>query len=294
MDWNYTKIFLAVYRTGSATKAALMLGMSESTLFRHLSNYERKTGQLFIRHSRLSYTLTKLGESILSSALEIESLYAKMEREIDKRDDLASAQVILTAPTSYSYFIVPLLINQLAQDHPEIRIDLKVSNHNLSLNAHQADIALRVTNTPPNNYIGRKVTSVGWSVFCSQNYEFESRPPRQLHELANYRIIGGSGELATIPAYEWIEKNCVENCVTTSDDFFALSHLVKCNQGIAILPDEFELHPLLKLFSVEEFLKNSLWVLKHRDVRQVKRVSLVEKCLIKILADKLRIEKHPR
>ena len=66
-----------------------------------------------------------------------------------------------------------------------------------------------------------------------------------------------------------------------------MSHLAKNNQGIAILPDEFILHPLRRLFSISEFSENNLWVLKHRDVRQVKRVSIVEKLLIKTISEKL-------
>ena len=287
MDWNFAKVYLAIIRSGSAAKAAPLLGMSESTLFRHLSAYEKEMGQLFIRSSRTSYTPTTLGKSILGAAIEIETLYEKVGREVRKRDDLESAQVTLTAPTSYSYFLVPLMTQSLAREHAEIRVNLRVTNDNLSLNSHQADIALRITDAPPNNYIGRKVASVGWSAFCGLDYDVSSRPPRQLKELSKFRVIGGSGELKAIPAYAWLEKHCAQTCVTSTDDFVAMSHLAKSNQGIAILPDEFILHPLRKLFSISDFSQNSLWILKHRDVRQIKRVGLVEKLLIKTLSENL-------
>ncbi|MDO3381617.1 LysR family transcriptional regulator [Gilvimarinus algae] len=285
MDWNFIKVFLAIFRHGSAVKAAPQLGMSESTLFRHLSTYEQEMGQIFIRHSRTNYTLTKLGESILATALDIEGLYQKVSREVSKRDDLKSAQVTLTAPTSFSYFLMPRVINALAQREPDIRVNLRVTNDSLSLNTHQADIALRVTSKPPNNYIGRKVASIGWSAFCGPNHTFKEKPPQCLEDLLKTRVIGASGELLALPAYEWIEKNCADVCATFTDDFVAMSHLAESHQGIAILPDEFSLHPLRRLFPISAFSENSLWVLKHRDARQVKRVGIVEKLLVKTLTE---------
>lgn len=285
MDWNFAKVLLTVYRCGSVANAAPVLDMSESTLFRHLSAYEKEFGQLFFRNSRSSYTLTALGESLLNPAASVEALYGKISRELAKRDDLQSMQVNLTAPTSYSYYLIPLLTEALHREHPEIRINLKVTNSTLSLNAHEADIALRVSESPPSHYIGRKVANVGWSAFCGTPYDFKGKRPSSLQDLTEHRVIAGSGELNAMAAYKWVDQHCQEACMVATDDFVAMANMASRGKGIAILPDEFVLHPLKRLFPIKEFSVNSLWVLKHRDMRQIKRVRLVEKLLIKTVSE---------
>ena len=74
MDWNSLKVFLAIVRNGSLSKAALELKVNHSTIFRRLQSFEKELGgQLFDRIDN-RYLLTSFGHELLELAQNIENL----------------------------------------------------------------------------------------------------------------------------------------------------------------------------------------------------------------------------
>jgi DNA-binding transcriptional LysR family regulator len=72
-DWNDLKYFLAVARHRSTIAAGKVLGLSQSTVHRRLSELERRIGrQLVTRHST-GYRLTDFGEELRHHAEHVEA-----------------------------------------------------------------------------------------------------------------------------------------------------------------------------------------------------------------------------
>ena len=278
MDWNFVKVYLAIYKTGSIQEAANKLRMSESTLFRHLNNYEKNMGKFFIRKNG-SYDLTKLGLDLLPIAQQIESSFSKIDRQIYARDELGQQTVRITAPTSFSYGYFPKIIDELREHHPSIDIDLLVTNDTLCLNTRQADIAIRVTSSPPEHFIGKQVRKIEWGAYAGYGYLSKNGTPENIEELSKHRIIGGSGTLSKGKAFSWLDSKFRDNVLLRTDDLVAMFYLAEKNHGIALLPDEFNQGNLKRLFTVSEVGTNCLWVLTHTDLREVERVKLVSRYL---------------
>ena len=284
MDWNYAKVFLAVQRNESAQAAAVELKMSESTLFRQLNNLESELGKVFVRYGR-NYTLTELGQDLLPIALKAEGAFNEIDRKIYGRDESDEGKVLLTAPTSFSYTYLPSIIGDLKEKYPRIQVELLVSNHSLNLSARQADIAIRVTDSPPEHFIGREIQEIGWSAYAGHGYIEEYGMPASIDELEKHRIIGATGKLQSNPAFLWLDEHLSSSVFFRVDDFIAMSHLAQSNQGVAILPDEFGSSRLRRLFPFENCEPNKLWILIHSDMRGVKRVSVVMQHLYESLRE---------
>lgn len=284
MDWNFIKIYLAVYREQTISGAAKSLDMSESTLSRHLASSEKNLGKLFIRQNG-RYDLTNLGEEVLEYSLNVERNFDEIDKKILVRDELGSSSVRITAPTSFSYGYLPKILDDLKVMHPKINIELLVTNDTLNLNASQADIALRVTSSPPDNFIGKKVRDIKWGAFAGYGYLSKYGTPHSVEDLESHHLIGASGLLARNKAYIWLSTTFPGRTVLAADDLVAMFHLAEKNQGIAILPDEFDQGNMKRLFSIDAVASNNLWVLTHQDLRGVERVRVVARFLERALSE---------
>ena len=71
----------------------------------------------------------------------------------------------------------------------------------------QADIAVRATSSPPENLVGRQVSTFNWSVFGSQNYTDKFALPNDMQALITHSLIGATGALSRLPAFVWQDKH---------------------------------------------------------------------------------------
>ncbi|MCL3882221.1 LysR family transcriptional regulator [Marivita sp. GX14005] len=73
MTWENLKILLAVHREGSQSKAALFLGMDQSTVARRLSCLEAELGVILFVRTKSGLVLTDAGKIALRHAILIET-----------------------------------------------------------------------------------------------------------------------------------------------------------------------------------------------------------------------------
>ena len=72
LDWNDIKVFLALFRCRSIRAAADELGMSHSTVSRHLTDLETSLGAVLFTRSRDGMLATAMAEQIFEQAEKVE------------------------------------------------------------------------------------------------------------------------------------------------------------------------------------------------------------------------------
>lgn len=279
MDWNALKVFLAIAEKQNLADAAKSLSMSHSTIYRQLNCFEEQVGRLFERLNG-NYELTELGERMLTHGRSINYSFDNIERQVAGQDTQQKGVVRITAPSSFSYTDLPQHLAKFNQLYPEIQIELLVTQLELNMSNRQADIALRVTSTPPEHLVGREIRRIKWGVYAHSDYINEFGKPECLTELDNYKLIGATGVLRNHPAFIWQEKNHANNIGSRSDDLVAMACLANNAHGLAILPDDLKLPGLVRLFTFEAVKENQLWILTHPDLRKIERIKLVMAFLI--------------
>ena len=275
MNWDLFKVFLAVARYGSLSKAASELSVNHSTIFRRLNAFEEDiNGKLFER-TQNRYELTTLGLELLAHAQKIENSFNDIERHIVGRDIQPKGTVKITAPNNIAYRYLPQFIVNFNKMYPDIKIELLVSNQEFNMSNRQADIAVRATGSPPEHLIGRKVATIQWSFFASELYKKNYGSPKNIDELKRHRMIGATSMLSHLPAFVWLEKQFADQIITRSDDLTAMSYFAENGQGVACLPEDQARPELVRLFSVDNSKPSHLWLLTHPDLRNVTRIKLV-------------------
>jgi DNA-binding transcriptional LysR family regulator len=283
MNWNAIKLFLVVREKADLQQAARTLGLSHSTVFRQLKTLEQDIGARLFERVGGRYGLTEAGEALLLHAQAIAGSFDEISREVAGRDQKLSGVVRLTAPTSFSYTFLPEYLASFRQEHPEVQVELLVSNEEANLSHRQADIAVRVATAPPDHLVGRLVRSIKWGVYASTD---ATHVPRELDELVQFKLLGPAGKLRTHRAFEWVERHLATQIGSRCDDFVAMARCAEAGLGLAVMPDDLQSPGLQRLFTFAPAGENSLWMLTHPDLRQVQRI----KALMSHLAEAFRAD----
>lgn len=285
MDWNSLKVFIAITHHKTLIGAAVSLGMSHSTVYRRLNDFEAQVGRLFERLNG-SYELTELGDNMLIHAQRITNSFDDIERHIAGKDKQLKGIVKITAPSSFSYNYLPKHLSAFHQLYPNIQIELLVTNLELNMTNRHADIAIRVTAAPPEHLVGREVCRIKWGVYASKEYISSYGKPVSLKDFVNHRLIGAAGSLRSHRVFSWLDSNYAFNISQRTDDLVAMSRLAQSSLGVALLPDDLASNGIERIFTFEQERDNQLWILTHPDLRKVERIKVVMKFLAIALAEK--------
>lgn len=281
MNWNLLKVFLAVCETGSQVRAAERVGLSHATVFRQITALEEEMGTRLFERIKGRYVLTDAGQEMQAIGRGIESQFDAIDRRIAGRDTGTAGTVRLTAPASFAAGPLPRFLAEFRAAHPQIKVELLVSNAVLSMADRTADVALRVADAPPGELWGRRIRLIDWAIYGAPAYIEAHGMPRAIEDLAAHRVLSPAGTLAAHPAFAALQT-CDGHIA--SDDLPTMAALAAAGHGLALLPDDTARPDLVRCFTYSAAPPNSLWVLTHADLRGVTRVALLMGFLAKAFA----------
>ncbi|NIZ03676.1 LysR family transcriptional regulator [Thalassospira lucentensis] len=270
MDWNYMKSFLAIAETGSLEQASQKMRVSSTTVFRHIHALEKETGARLFDRVRGHYQLTEAGADMLQPARQIMNSFDAINHHISGRDISPSGLVRITAPTSFSYFLLPDCFARFRETYPDIQLELLASNQEFNMTQRYADIAIRIASHPPDHLVGREIRTISWAIYGTP----DDAATDDLDFLLQQDFIGACGTLRSHPVYQWFEKSHRGEIHQQCDDLIAMAHLARAGNGFACLPTDLAVPGLKRLTLLNDIAPNRLWVLTHPDLRQVERIKL--------------------
>ncbi len=128
MELRVLKYFLAVAQTGSITKAANVLHLTQPTLSRQLMDLELELGhKLFVR-GKHSISLTQEGLVLKARAQEIVELADKTYSEFKNDKNSVSGDVYIGGGESESIFHIAEIIREIQQEYPQIKFHMYSGN----------------------------------------------------------------------------------------------------------------------------------------------------------------------
>lgn len=269
--WDDLKTVLAIAEAGSLSGAARGLGVSHATVFRRLRAIEDRFGVKLFDRDAGGYTPTPAGEDIAQAAKRMESEVVGVERRVAGRDLLPSGSLrITTTDTLLSSLLTPILA-AFRSDYPEIRLEVSVSNAPLSLARREADVAVRATQSPPENLAGRRVGSIAQAVYGAAPAIADCSSP----DYGGAVWVGPDETQWYTRLDAWMKKRGFDaRCGYRVDSLQGMQSAVRQGIGVAVLPcyvgdpDEH----LVRLGDPIPELSTDLWLLTHPDLRRVVRV----------------------
>jgi DNA-binding transcriptional LysR family regulator len=175
--------------TRSYTQAARRLGISKASVSTRIAELERTAGVPLVRRTTRSVGLTQAGQQLVE---ETRAPFERIAQSFSAIRDLAGTPrglVRVTAPVALGrQHVAPTLAAFFAQ-HPEIRIELDLTDRFVNLAQEGFDIAIRHTQSPPETHVAWELCATRSVLVAGADYLRRHGRPRHPSELAAHACL---------------------------------------------------------------------------------------------------------
>lgn len=191
-DLEAWAIFATVVEQHSFSAAAETLGLSKATVSKAVSRLEAHLGtSLFHRTSR-RLALTEAGRALSDRAARILAEARAAEDSAQEGARLPSGRIKLAAPMSFGVANVAPLLTAFLADHPDIEIDLHLSDARVDIVAEGFDVALRIATLADSTLRARRLCGIASHIVAAPAYLASHGTPAHPADLARHRLLGYS------------------------------------------------------------------------------------------------------
>ena len=288
LAWNDFEIVLAIATAGSLSGASRALGVSHATVFRRLGDIEGRLGVTLFHRSRTGYQVTPAGEELAETAKIMDQAALAAERKVAGRDLEPSGEIWATTTDSLLMGLLAPLFTKFRHKYPGIVLDIAISNQLFNLTRREADVAIRPSNRPPENLIGRPLTTIGQAVYGHRSLGLTAG--EFIKTFVNQPWIGAGPRLQDKELDQWMDNNGLKSsCVYRVDTLVGILSAIRSGMGLAVLPCYLaDQDPdIVQLSDPIPELEYGLWFLMHPDLRGVVRIH----ALMDYLTDAIRAQK---
>ncbi|MGL1921119.1 MAG: LysR family transcriptional regulator [Hyphomicrobiales bacterium] len=282
MNWDNLKYFLAVAQTTSMRAAGKHLKVSHTTISRHIDDLENQLNVKLFERLPDGYRLTQSGSELLPIALQTDDNLLAFGRHVTGRDAALEGKLTVTFPEGMIVDLLMPYIFDFMENHPKIFVKVITSLQTLDLSRREADIAVRVTQNPPEHLIGRKLGTLHQAAYATPKYIETHSPLEDLDTTAKWI---GWGVPEQRPKWK---KGAVFPHLDTVGSFNNIDIQVeaaKRHLGIAYVPCvQGDVHAELVRLS-EPKPSFDIWLLSHADLRATARVRAFRQYIIQRIPD---------
>ena len=244
IDWDKLKTFHAAARTGSLTRAAEDLGISQSAVSRQIAALEEGMNlPLFHRHAR-GLTLTEEGQLLAKTAAEVNGLVARSLSAVQNVRELPEGTLRVSSPISLGSNWLTTVLPEFLSAYPDIEVQLILEDSEHDLMDFDVDCALRPWPSTQGDVIERRLGSITQSLYASPGYLAKHGAPETVEDLDDHRIVA-FGELTPgkLQSANWVleagrpDGAPARKPVMSVNNLHGIMRAAEAGIGLAGLPD---------------------------------------------------------
>lgn len=237
------RAFCAVIEFGTMSAAARQLGEAKGSISRRVSRLERRLGTALLARTPRAVTATEEGTAFYAKAREALSLLADAVEGARQSQAEPQGHLRVTAPIDFGMDVLPRLIVQFRALHPQISVELLLTDAALDLAANRIDLALRASAEalPDMGYRASNLVDFHVCLYAAPDYLATRGVPSLPAEIADHDLVvarelvgaailplthrrGRSGQVMARP-------------MIRTTDYASVHRIVVAGGGIGVIPD---------------------------------------------------------
>ena len=242
-DLNDMLYFSEVVDRGGFAAAGRALGIPKSKLSRRVAELEARLGVRLLQRTTRKLSLTEAGELFHRHSVAVREEAEAATEAVAMVQTEPRGTIRVTCPVTLAQSTIGMVIADFLAKHPQVRIEMQVSNRVVDLVEEGIDVALRVRPTLEDSgslVVKNLGITQGMLVGTPALLERVGRPASvddldKLPTLAmsasdgksTWKLLGPGGK-----QYDFLHRP-----IYTADDLLTLKYAVSQNAGISILPD---------------------------------------------------------
>jgi len=243
--WAHLHWLSVLAQQGSYTAAAARLGVSKAAMSQRIAELERAAKVSLVQRTTRSVRLTEAGQKLVD---DTHAAFEQIEHSFAQVRDLAdqpSGLIRVTAPVALARQQLMPLLTEFLRSHPQVRVELDLSDRLSALATEGFDLAIRHTERAPDTHVAWALCTTQSVLVASRSYLRRRGVPKvpldlQSHNCLHYPRSQDSpawtferlgraapGERLTVPVAGNFAANNSE----------ALREAALTGAGIALMPD---------------------------------------------------------
>lgn len=278
LAWEHVRSFLAVVREGSLLGAARRLKLTQPTIGRHIDLLEDKIGAPLFTRGRDGMILTDKGLNLVTSAEAMGASAEDFERRATGLQETIAGPVRISANEIFGALLLPAILVPFMAEHPEIEIEVEISNAATNLTRRDADVAIRMFRPLRADLIARKIAELPLGLYAHSDYLERHGAPRSVPDLQEHVFIGFDRNAGLIDAAAAVGVRFAASDFQFRCDSI-LSHVSAIRSGLGIGVTHQGLAArwpgVVRVLSDLDLPALEMWLVCHSDVRTNRRIRLM-------------------
>lgn len=235
--------FCTVIEQGTLSAAARLLGETKGSLSRRISRLESRLGAVLLSRTPRAVTATEEGLAFYAKARDALALLDDAVEGARQADAVPQGHLRVTAPHDLGLEVLPPLIASFRALHPQISVELLLTDTQLDLAAHRIDLALRAISgeLPDMGYRASVLVELRTALYAAPGYLGRRPAPQVPAELESHDLVArgsprGAVTLGLLDQRGRRVKVLAKPAIQVSD--YAGAHrLLLAGAGIGAIPD---------------------------------------------------------
>lgn len=168
LDWDDLRLFSTLAHAGSVRSAAERLNVHASTVARRLASLESGLGAKLFNRNPGGLQLTDIGRETLARVDVLSTHIAELERNVVGRDTELGGVLRISVPDELIHVVNE--IAGFANSFPEVELELVSGRERPDPGHAEVDVAIELTDAPPEHLLGREVATHAVAVYGESQY----------------------------------------------------------------------------------------------------------------------------
>jgi len=240
--WGHLHWLSILAQQGSYTAAAARLGVSKAAMSQRIAELERAARVTLVQRTTRSVRLTEAGQKLVD---DTRLAFEQIEHSFAQVRDLAdqpSGLVRITAPVALARQQLMPLLSEFLRDHPQLRIELDLSDRLSALASEGFDLAIRHTERAPDTHVAWALCTTQSVLVASRSYLRRRGEPQTPTDLQSHNCLHYPRSQDS-PAWTFEDLQHSERVTVPVTGNFAannseaLREAALSGAGIALMPD---------------------------------------------------------
>jgi len=275
-------LFVHIVQQQGLAPAAQKLGIPAATVTRRLQRLEASVTRKLIHRSARQFTLTAEGEIYYQAYAGLVEQLEQTQQQLSGELNVLAGPLTVLAPSNISTGLLQPMWSGFIKTHPDIKLELILSNSVESMLSSGAEVALRIGPQESSMLYQKRLGSLTTVLVTTPRYLAISGEPKNIDELQCHRLIGTNtlAKWNMVNSETDVEQEIRPRFSTLVNDVKLATQLVCDDLGISLLPSS-EVDHLINTGKLVRVLES--WQGPRRDLYAVwpsgKLLSARAKCL---------------
>jgi len=188
--WTEIELFVQVAETGSLSRAAEALNLSNASASRHLAALESRLGARLVERNTRRLYLTDTGQQFFQRARNILGELRDAESDVNATALNPTGVLRVSASLSFAMHHIAPLLRGFTDRYPNVSVHLESANRYLDIIDNNIDVAIRTRELEPDSNITiRRLGQTRRLLAASPAYLARHGFPKRPDDLARHKLL---------------------------------------------------------------------------------------------------------